>query len=64
MRRGLTRQAAWEGRVPRQALTEEGLAAIRATARLGQRGCESRLPLRPLPEGCPDYHLNGVGTFA
>ncbi len=34
--RGLTREAAWEGRIPRQAatLTEEGLAAIRATAQL------------------------------
>lgn len=38
--RGLTRRAAWEGRTPRQAaaLTEEGLAAIRATAELPRTG--------------------------
>ena len=38
--RGLTRRAAREGRTPRQAaaLTEEGLAAIRATARLRRTG--------------------------
>ena len=37
--RGLTRRAAREGRTPRQAaaLTEEGLAAIRATAHLRRR---------------------------
>ncbi len=42
--RGLTRQAAWEGRTPRQAaaLTEEGLAAIRATARLPRTGPRGR----------------------
>ena len=38
--RGLTRRAACEGRAPRQAaaLTEEGLAAIRANARLRRTG--------------------------
>ena len=38
--RGLARRAAREGRTPRQAaaLTEEGLAAIRATARLRRTG--------------------------
>ena len=42
--RGLTRQAACEGRTPRQAaaLTEEGLAAIRATAHLRRTGPSGR----------------------
>ena len=42
--RGLTRQATWEGRTPRQAaaLTEEGLAAIRATAELPRTGPRGR----------------------
>ena len=42
--RGLTRQAAWEGRTPRQAaaLTEEGLAVIRATAELPRTGPRGR----------------------
>ena len=41
--RGLTRQA-WDGRTPRQAaaLTEEGLAAIRATAQLPRTGPRGR----------------------
>ena len=47
MLRGLTRRAACEGRTPRQAaaLTEEGLAAIRATAhqrRVGPSGRTER----------------------
>lgn len=42
---GLTRQAAREGRVPRQAaaLTEEGLATIRATAQLLRTGPSRRI---------------------
>ena len=51
--RGLTRQAACEGRTPRQAaaLTEEGLAAIRATAHLRRTGPRG---LPPWPGGhCP-----------
>ena len=52
--RGLTRQAAWDGRTPRQAaaLTEEGLAAIRATAQLprtGPRGSGRAGQHRPPP---------------
>ena len=61
--RGLTRRAAREGRTPRQAaaLTEEGLAAILATAHLRRTGPSGRAErasaarlravTRPLPRG-------------
>ena len=53
--RGLTRQAACEGRTPRQAaaLTEEGLAAIRATAHLRRTGPSGRI------ERASTAHLRG-----
>ena len=60
MLRGLTRQAACEGRTPRQAaaLTEEGLAAIRATAHLRRTGPSGRI------ERASTAHLRGQVDIA
>ena len=58
--RGLTRQAACEGRTPRQAaaLTEEGLAGIRATAHLTRTGPSGRT------ERASAAHLRGEVDIA